>query len=92
MVRSTTNLAPYHGKRIAVLLDSPRGRQVVTGKASYLTDQRLGKSLRLDVDDDYQEGCYELLFVESEWNGAILPDSEFGCDCCFIPRPLWVNK
>jgi hypothetical protein len=92
MVKSTKTFAPYDGKRVAVFLDSPTGRQVVSGKASYVTDPRLGKTLRIELDEKYEGGFYELFLVEAEWNGAILPDSEFGCDCCFIPRPLWANR
>jgi hypothetical protein len=92
MVKSTKSFAPYHGKRIAVILEGPDGRQVVTGEASYLSDRRLGNALSVRIDDECQEGFYDLLLVESEWNGAILPDSEFGCDCCFIPSPTWVGR
>lgn len=93
MVKPNKTFAQYDGKRIAVFLEGDHGRQVVTGQASYVTDKRLGKALSVQLDREYLDsGFYDLLLVESEWNGAILPDSEFGCDCCFIPHPTWARK
>jgi hypothetical protein len=93
MVKPNNRFAQYDGKRIAVFLENSTGKQVVMGEASYVTDRRLGKSLRIRLDEEFlEEGLYDVLLVESEWNGAILPDSEFGCDCCFIPQPLWARK
>lgn len=93
MAEPNNRFAQYDGKRIAVFLENVHGRQVVTGEASYVIDRRLGRSLQISLDEEYlEEGLYDVLLVESEWKGAILPDSEFGCDCCFIPRPLWAQK
>jgi hypothetical protein len=73
-----------------VILPARGEQRTVTGKAVYERDRRLGPVLRVLLDDEFAEpGFYDLLLVESEWNGAILPDTRFGCTCCFMPRTLW---
>jgi hypothetical protein len=93
MVGSATAFACYDGMRVAVTLHGQCMQRVVIGTAVYERDRRLGPVLRVLLDSEYAEpGFYDLLLVESEWNGAILPDTQFGCDRCFMPRPFWERR
>jgi hypothetical protein len=85
--------ACYDGMRIAVVVESRGQQRTVTGTAVYERDRRLGAVLRVVLDEEYAEpGFYDLLLVESEWNGAILPDDKFGCERCFMPQPYWERR
>jgi hypothetical protein len=48
-------------------------------------DPLLGGVLRLQLDDQSLDLGAEVLISESNWKGTILPDTEHGCDYCFIP-------
>ena len=90
MVKSAMSFACYDGMRIAVILSLSGDQRTITGTAVYERDRRLGPVLRVVLDDEHAEpGFYDFLLVESEWNGAILPDTKLGCDRCFMPQPFW---
>jgi hypothetical protein len=75
-------LASYDGKRVAVVLSIQGENRVVCGSASWSRDATLGEALRIRVDQPDDLGMPEILLAQETWEGAVQPDTEYGCDVC----------
>ena len=82
-VREACDFSVYHGKRIALILEHPKGRRVaIRGTACYTRDARLGPVLRI-TPDKQGPGFPVFVVSEAEWRGQIGPDRDCGCDYRF---------
>jgi hypothetical protein len=75
-------LASYDGKRVAVVLSIQGENRVVCGSASWSHDATLGDALRIMVDHPDDLGMPEILLAQETWEGAVRPDTQYGCDVC----------
>jgi hypothetical protein len=80
-----SGLQDFHLKRICLALPVGRSHAYVCGQARHERDPLLGSVLRLKLEDEASLGNSELLISESTWQGRIEPDTEHGCDYCFVP-------
>lgn len=78
----TMKLASYDGKRVAVVLSVQGEERVVCGSATWSRDAALGDSLRIMIDEPDGFGMPEIFLAQETWEGAIHPDTEYGCDVC----------
>jgi hypothetical protein len=79
------DFAAFDGKRIAVVLSIAGQPRVCRGTAVYKPDATLGPVLALRLEGEEKHGLPELLFSETRWTGEICPDTQHGCEYCFVP-------
>ena len=73
------------GRRVAVIMPE-LGPKPLRGAARYERDDVLGNVLRIKIEGNLP-GNPHMLLVEDEWNGLIIPDTQYGCDYCVTQLP-----
>jgi hypothetical protein len=65
---------------VAVLVSVQGQDRVLFGTAAFTRDRRLGKVLRIAIDDQETSGALAMLIAEDKWQGEVLPDPVHGRD------------
>ena len=79
--KSVDRLRDFHGKRLAVIVESRAGTKVFRGRASYRIFE-FGNYLRIEVVNNFSDrtGGFAFCICEKDWTGEIVADAEYGCD------------
>lgn len=62
---------------VSLEMELPSGNKLFTGVASYRNDVDMGPILGIAIADE--EGDFEILLRESDWNGTIKEGGPVGC-------------
>jgi hypothetical protein len=81
--QNRSDFSAFDGQRIAVVMDHGGKRFVWRGDAHYVLDEKLGHVLRVSLDDP-MSGSPAIVIAESDWDGRVIPDLQYGCKYCLI--------
>ena len=69
------DFSTFHQKRIVISLPCDGEPVPFRGTAVFSDDERLGRVLRISLDDGS-----EIIISENEWQGLVVPDNTHACD------------